>query len=286
MFTALFVILPIFVPKVTATISRTTVTKTSHFSDTSCDLAKETYMDTNSPGNVPTLEICIQLCQESAQCVSITFYRSGWCSHFSSACLNKVSTTGATVVVVPPGNHNNWILVRQYGWGCDIGSGDKSGEVYLDSSSGKVDSLSACLDSCEQTTGCRSIAFYYTSNWCSHVSTACKKTKESGDTVSFTKPDTATAATAPKTVGQKTTDAASTTAASTTSAAPTTNPSGKCPPGKYTMIAGSSTAPPKCEICKPGFFKASTSISSTCSGAPSRAGKSHSFFLSTDGGLC
>ena len=49
----------------------------------------------------------------------------------------------------------------------------------------------------------------------------------------------------------------------------------KCPPGKYTMIAGSSTALPKCETCAPGFFKSSFSISANCSGAPTRTGRSY-----------
>ena len=51
----------------------------------------------------------------------------------------------------------------------------------------------------------------------------------------------------------------------------------KCPPGKYTKTAGSTTAQPACEVCAPGFFKASQSISSTCAGAPSRDGMSHCY---------
>ena len=48
----------------------------------------------------------------------------------------------------------------------------------------------------------------------------------------------------------------------------------KCPPGKYTQTAGNVTNQPKCTTCVPGFYKNSTSISSTCAGASSRTGKS------------
>ena len=47
----------------------------------------------------------------------------------------------------------------------------------------------------------------------------------------------------------------------------------KCPPGKYTQTAGNATSQPKCNTCMPGFYKNSTSISSTCAGASSRSGK-------------
>ena len=37
-----------------------------------------------------------------------------------------------------------------------------------------------------------------------------------------------------------------------------------CPPGKYMSKPGSSTAQATCETCAPGFFKATTSKSTTC----------------------
>ena len=50
------------------------------------------------------------------------------------------------------------------------------GEVYLESSRGKVPTLAECKASCENTEECSSIS-YFKSGWCSHWSTPCKKTK-------------------------------------------------------------------------------------------------------------
>ena len=50
------------------------------------------------------------------------------------------------------------------------------GEVYLESSRGKVPTLAECKESCESADGCQSIS-YFKSGWCSHWSTPCKKTK-------------------------------------------------------------------------------------------------------------
>ena len=56
---------------------------------------------------------------------------------------------------------------------CD---GYAGGEIFLDSSRGKVPTLEACKQSCEDATGCKSISYYKT-KWCSHFSTSCTNTK-------------------------------------------------------------------------------------------------------------
>ena len=50
------------------------------------------------------------------------------------------------------------------------------GEIYLESSRGKVPTLAECKDSCESAAKCQSIS-YFKSGWCSHWSTPCAKTK-------------------------------------------------------------------------------------------------------------
>merc|ERR1712025_1100105 len=50
------------------------------------------------------------------------------------------------------------------------------GEVYLESSRGKVPTLTECKESCESAQGCTSISYFKT-GWCSHWSTPCKKTR-------------------------------------------------------------------------------------------------------------
>merc|ERR1712032_794370 len=67
-------------------------------SDKECDGAKEVYLQT-SPGKLANLAACIQSCQDSDACNSITFYsQSKWCSHFFTACDNVKTSDGATAV--------------------------------------------------------------------------------------------------------------------------------------------------------------------------------------------
>ena len=54
--------------------------------DAVCDVsAGEKYLS-NSPGAGQTIETCRRTCEDSAECQSITFYNSGWCSHWSTLC--------------------------------------------------------------------------------------------------------------------------------------------------------------------------------------------------------
>ena len=63
-----------------------------------CDTkAGEVYLQ-QSPGKVSSLERCKKSCQDSASCRSITFYGSGWCSHYSTQC-NKVKTKNKAVAL-------------------------------------------------------------------------------------------------------------------------------------------------------------------------------------------
>ena len=102
-----------------------------------------------------------------------------------------------------------------------------AGEVYRkESSPGQLSNLEACKTSCEGDTKCRSIS-YFTSGWCSHYSTACTKRRKGKAT------------------------------------ALTLTVHTKCPAGQHFKASG--TSQPKCEVCTPGFFKASAS-GSACAG--------------------
>ena len=51
-----------------------------------CDQqAGERYLESSS-GKVPDLERCKQSCRDNGQCQSITYFESGWCSHYSTPC--------------------------------------------------------------------------------------------------------------------------------------------------------------------------------------------------------
>merc|ERR1712032_173407 len=117
---------------------------------------------------------CAQSCHKSAQCNSVTFYSSGWSSHFSSTCEHKGVNLGATSVIFPSGNKPTTPAaelpansVKISGRACDAA---KSG--YLDSSPGVLDNLAACAQSCQKSTQCNSVTFY-SSKWCSHFSKGC-----------------------------------------------------------------------------------------------------------------
>ena len=45
----------------------------------------EVYLE-NSPGKVASLDQCKKSCENAAGCQSITYFNSGWCSHFSTPC--------------------------------------------------------------------------------------------------------------------------------------------------------------------------------------------------------
>ena len=177
-----------------------------------CESKSGGYLD-NSPGIVPNIGICKDLCQESTQCNSITMWGNDFCSHFSTACPDLFEAQGATTVRLQPQKQNaNWVFLAPYGIQCDFGHG----EVYLSSSSGKVGSLSECLDNCEASKDCKSVTFYE-NNFCSHVSTSCTKTIVAKNAVAFRKLETATTL-APTTTPAPT--PAPTTTATPTPAAP------------------------------------------------------------------
>ena len=66
-----------------------------------CDtrLQGEVYLQKSSK-KIPKLDQCKKSCRDSADCRSITHYRSGWCSHFSTPCTK----------VRPKTNANAWRL--------------------------------------------------------------------------------------------------------------------------------------------------------------------------------
>merc|ERR1712032_916027 len=134
--------------------------------DAACDAAKSGYLNSES-GSVADLAAFAQSCHKSAQCNSVTFYSSGWCSHFSTTCEHKGANLGATSVIFPSGNKPTTPAaklpanaVKVPDAACDAA---KSG--YLTSGSGSVADLAACAQSCHKSAQCNSVTFY-SSGWC------------------------------------------------------------------------------------------------------------------------
>merc|ERR1719223_409717 len=175
-------------PPNSAEISDTLPPNAVVITDKACDTRKSGYLQ-SSPGQLDNLAACIQSCQGSATCNSITFYGSKFCAHFSTACADVVPRYGAYVVRFQPATAAtrkptttttkpttatptlppNAIVITDKA--CDV---QKSG--YLQSSPGKLDNLAACIQSCQGSATCNSITFYR-SKFCSHFSTACTNLK-------------------------------------------------------------------------------------------------------------
>merc|ERR1712032_473424 len=108
--------------------------------------------------------------------------------------------------------------------------------MFLASSSGVVDNLKACLASCETVSACRSAVFYYLSNFCSHVSTACTRTTTVKGAASFRRAFITTTTTTTTT----TTPTPTTTTPTPTTTTPTTTITTIPTPAAPTTTAASS----------------------------------------------
>ena len=61
-----------------------------------CEGPGEVYMS-SSPGRGTSLENCKNACRDTPGCVSITHFRSGWCSHHSTQCSSLIGDGRAAV---------------------------------------------------------------------------------------------------------------------------------------------------------------------------------------------
>ena len=160
--------------------------------NTECDTnAGEVYRQ-QSPGKLPSLDDCKKSCQGDPACKSVTYYKTGWCSHYSTPCsktkrkgkavsLRLVGGSGSTTTASLTTTRNpntKWVQVRTNAV-CD----PSAGEVYRQQSPGKLSNLDDCKTSCENDNGCKSITFFK-SGWCSHYSTACANVKNTNKAVS------------------------------------------------------------------------------------------------------
>merc|ERR1719305_1721663 len=68
--------------------------------NTECDTsAGEVYRKDQSPGKGSDLAACKKACEDDAGCKSITFFITGWCSHFSTECRNTKSNKNAMISI-------------------------------------------------------------------------------------------------------------------------------------------------------------------------------------------
>ena len=130
-----------------------------------------------SQGKVPNLEICKASCEIVEGCKSISYFKTGWCSHWSTLCEKTKRNKKVLVSLRTKAEPRTWIEVGAkrecHGYTNGIGWG---GEIYMESSPGKVASLEACKKSCENNRRCKSIS-YFNTKWCSHWDTPCTETR-------------------------------------------------------------------------------------------------------------
>ena len=146
---------------------------------TACDSsAGEVYL-LSSPGKGLSLDRCKKACEDTAGCQSITYFKTGWCSHYSTPCtkttrINKAVAYRFSADPAPTPNPSmRWEQVGGKKTACD----SKAGEVTQTRSPGKVSTIEKCKSLCQADAGCKSIT-YFRSGWCSHFSTSCIKTTQ------------------------------------------------------------------------------------------------------------
>ena len=127
----------------------------------------------NSPGLVDGLDVCVELCEASSECQSVTIFASKWCSHFSNTCMDMVQNEGA--ITITPEVNFQWALV---------GYGKECQDTHIWKK--KQESLAKCIESCDLAPECKSISFF-DSKWCSHFSTTCARTKTTAKAASMVK---------------------------------------------------------------------------------------------------
>ena len=130
---------------------------------------------TNSPGKVLDFALCKETCEVSTECLTATYYwKSKWCSHFSKSCDDAllVSTGASTVIFQPENWGEGWTYVAN-DYKCN------EGQSYVESTSAKQPSLADCVNSCENSSKCKSLTYFFATDsstgFCSHYSTLCEK---------------------------------------------------------------------------------------------------------------
>ena len=63
--------------------------------NTECDAGGGEVYRSQSPGILSNIAACKKSCEDVAECKSITFFSSGWCSHFSTECTATKPTSKA-----------------------------------------------------------------------------------------------------------------------------------------------------------------------------------------------
>jgi len=132
------------------------------FTNSQCDETNgELYLAGSSKAHL-THAACYQSCVATTGCRAVTYFRSGWCSHFASCCEKRKPSADADAQQMKLCNIN-----KQE---CDT----TQGEIYIGGNAGTTQE--ECKKSCIDDANCLSIT-HYLDGWCSRFSTPCDKRK-------------------------------------------------------------------------------------------------------------
>merc|ERR1712032_1151588 len=81
--------------KTSAKLSLTKRTWSADGSNTECDAGAGEVYRSQSSGLAKEIDACKKSCEDDSECKSITFFTSGWCSHFSTDCTKRKFNTEA-----------------------------------------------------------------------------------------------------------------------------------------------------------------------------------------------
>jgi len=121
------------------------------------------------------LAACLSSCSSAPACRSVTYYPSGFCSHFVTHCTKTVPSVGAksyTIVGDPTSSIGG---SKHLGEQCSEGAMASPGHVFH---------MDFCLELCAQSNECNSIT-YASNGYCYHYTSNCNKRTSMSGAVSF-----------------------------------------------------------------------------------------------------
>merc|ERR1712032_1105315 len=132
---------------------------------------------------------CEKACENNADCRSLTFFKSGYCTLFKDICektKGKGKALSLRLAIVP--KHKNEYYGNKFEKVGDNVECRGEDAYYLYDSPGKVSSLAeckkACMDFSKQGEVCGSLT-YFKNGYCSLFDGTCKQTIARGKAVSF-----------------------------------------------------------------------------------------------------
>jgi len=143
-------------------------------SDKECDITHgEIYMPSSQKAS--SVAECLSSCTAAKACRSVTYYPSGFCSHFITHCKNTQPSAGAKSYTIDADTTASIQGSKYLGEKCSEGAMASPGYVFH---------MDFCLELCAQSNECNSIT-YGNTGYCYHFTSNCDKRTSMPGAVSF-----------------------------------------------------------------------------------------------------